>query len=73
MARRRPCAQVTLLGFGDLRGWAADDHAAALAAFRETCDLMRGRDWRALCALAAAAEGPGGRAELLRGAVPARC
>lgn len=41
------------LRFADLDGWDGDDHAAALATFRETCDLARGPDWAPLCALAA--------------------
>jgi membrane-bound lytic murein transglycosylase A len=42
----------TLLSFDDLDGWAVDDHAAALDAFRETCtDLPQG-DWPGICAVA---------------------
>ena len=43
---------ATVLSFSDLRGWAEDDHAAALSVFAETCDLIPGDDWQALCALA---------------------
>jgi membrane-bound lytic murein transglycosylase A len=43
---------ATILDFRDLRGWAEDDHAAALAVFVQTCDLIEGEDWQALCALA---------------------
>ncbi len=50
---------VTMLDFTDLNGWAADDHAAALAVFRNTCGDMADPDWAALCALAA--EGPDAR------------
>ncbi|MFN3935968.1 MAG: murein transglycosylase A [Gemmobacter sp.] len=39
-------------GFESLDGWRSDDHAAALVAFRETCDLIREPPWPALCALA---------------------
>ncbi len=46
MADSRTC----LLAFADLRGWAEDDHAAALATFYATCDDMTGPDWRAACA-----------------------
>jgi membrane-bound lytic murein transglycosylase A len=44
--------RVTGLGFGDLEGWAGDDHAAALRAFRATCDLLEGDDWAELARLA---------------------
>jgi len=43
---------VELLQFDDLDGWAEDDHAAALAVFRNTCMDLEGSDWRALCAVA---------------------
>lgn len=33
-----------LLDFGDLAGWAADDHVAALSAYRATVELL-GPDW----------------------------
>lgn len=39
--------------FADLTGWATDDHAAALATFRQTCDLIPAPDWAPLCRLAA--------------------
>ncbi|MHA6346061.1 murein transglycosylase A [Roseivivax sp. CAU 1761] len=42
-----------ILGFDDLDGWAADDHAAALDAFLVTCGDLNDPDWRALCAAAA--------------------
>jgi membrane-bound lytic murein transglycosylase A len=42
-----------LLDWRDLDGWAEDDHAAALAVFRETCAEIDGGDWAALCAVAA--------------------
>ena len=45
---------ISVLDFDDLNGWAADDHAAALATFRNTCGDMRDPDWRAICALAKA-------------------
>lgn len=41
------------LRFADLPGWEADDHAAALAAFRDTCDQIKGAEWAPLCALSA--------------------
>ena len=40
-----------ILQFDDLRGWAADDHAAALEVFLNTCPDLQDADWRALCAL----------------------
>ena len=42
-----------MLRFADLDGWAEDDHRAALASFRETCDLLTDGDWVPLCKLAA--------------------
>lgn len=41
-----------VLDFSDLRGWANDDHDAALAVFLETCTDMKDPDWSSLCALA---------------------
>lgn len=50
--------EVELLGFGDLDGWAEDDHAAAFAAFVDTCpDLQRG-EWVAVCAFATTSPDP---------------
>lgn len=49
---------VQLLEFDDLDGWAADDHAAALSVFRNTCMDLDGSDWAALCGLADAAPDP---------------
>lgn len=43
---------ATLLSYDDLRGWHEDDHAEALSVFAQTCDLIEGHDWQALCALA---------------------
>jgi len=42
----------TILRFDDLNGWEADDHAAALDVFLNTCPDMRDPDWQSLCALA---------------------
>ncbi len=42
----------TILRFDDLNGWDADDHAAALDVFLNTCPDMRDPDWQSLCALA---------------------
>lgn len=49
--------QVTLLEFSDLRGWEADNHAAALRVFRNTCGELEGGDWRSLCAVARGVKG----------------
>ncbi len=38
--------------FGDLVGWAEDDHGAALAAFTKTCGDLRATEWRGICMLA---------------------
>jgi membrane-bound lytic murein transglycosylase A len=62
--------------FADLPGWAADDHEAALAAFRRSCSRLdrlpddraldgfafagTGADWRPVCAAAAAVAGRDG-------------
>ena len=48
--------RVTGLGFGDLPGWAGDDHAAALQAFLTTCDLLDGEDWAETARLAREAD-----------------
>jgi membrane-bound lytic murein transglycosylase A len=46
-------AHAEILRFADLEGWAEDDHRAALASFRETCDLLKDGEWVPLCKLAA--------------------
>lgn len=46
----------TLLGFDDLKGWAADDHQAALSTFLNTCGDIKDPEWANLCALAADVE-----------------
>ena len=51
MAAAPATAQV--LDFEQLEGWHDDDHAAALATFLVTCDLIDAPDWRPICALAA--------------------
>ena len=45
-------AGTRIVDFDDLAGWAEEDHAAALAVFRETCRDLKDPDWRALCAVA---------------------
>jgi membrane-bound lytic murein transglycosylase A len=42
-----------VLSFDDLSQWDADDHAAALSVFRNTCDLIDDPEWPQLCELAA--------------------
>ncbi|MCV6594383.1 MAG: MltA domain-containing protein [Silicimonas sp.] len=44
-------AEVRLLDWADLNGWARDDHAAALVAFQRTCIDLKDGDWPAICAL----------------------
>ena len=41
-----------IVDFENLDGWAADDHRAALMAFRETCAQLDGPDWQPICRLA---------------------
>jgi membrane-bound lytic murein transglycosylase A len=41
-----------VLEFSDLKGWANDDHDAALKVFLNTCRDLKGDDWKSLCALA---------------------
>ena len=38
-----------ILSFDDLKGWAEDDHAAALSVFRKTCGQLEGSAWQTLC------------------------
>lgn len=47
-------AEVTrsILSFGDLDGWAEDDHGAALSVFLDTCGDLSDPDWQSLCAAA---------------------
>lgn len=54
-----------ILSFDDLKGWAEDDHAAALEVFRNTCADMDDPDWQALCAFAAETDDARGFFELL--------
>lgn len=52
------------LTFADLPGWETEDHAAALAAWRETCGVARDRDTAAACRKARALgslDGPAAR------------
>ncbi|HYG26494.1 MAG TPA: transglycosylase, partial [Caulobacteraceae bacterium] len=52
----RPQPPVTL-DVASLPGWANDDHAAAFAAWRQTCHVARDPSYAAVCARARA-EGP---------------
>ncbi|WP_237059199.1 murein transglycosylase A [Loktanella sp. M215] len=49
----------TFLTYDDLDGWAADDHAAALDVFTQTCGDIPRPDWARLCAFAK--DGPAAR------------
>ena len=51
-----------ILSFDELNGWAADDHAAALAVFLNTCGDLDDPDWRSLCAMAQNADAEDARA-----------
>ncbi|GGD21566.1 murein transglycosylase A [Sinisalibacter lacisalsi] len=51
-------ADLTILQFSQLNGWAEDDHVQALAVFEETCALLNDPQWRPICAIAAAHDGP---------------
>lgn len=42
----------TFLSYDELDGWAADDHAAALSVFTNTCGDIRRPEWERLCAFA---------------------
>jgi membrane-bound lytic murein transglycosylase A len=60
-------ALAQALDFKDLPGWAAEDHAAALAAFRQTCGVAAVPELARACAKAKAAgplTGPAARAFL---------
>ena len=46
-------ASAQVLEFESLTGWEADDHRAALTAFRTTCDLMKDPDWTPICRVSA--------------------
>jgi membrane-bound lytic murein transglycosylase A len=45
-------SSAQLVDFADLTGWEDDDHAAALAVFRNTCMDLSEPDWQGLCAIA---------------------
>ena len=45
-------AEVTILSFDQLVGWAEDDHQAGLQVFLDTCRQFDDPDWAPICALA---------------------
>jgi membrane-bound lytic murein transglycosylase A len=47
-----------LLSFDELRGWAEDDHGAALTVFRKTCMCLDEPEWRGLREIAASEPDP---------------
>ncbi len=51
-------ADIRLLEFSDLEGWAEDDHDAAMVVFIETCALLNDGQWRPVCNLAKSFTGP---------------
>ena len=51
-------ASATPLDFADLDGWAADDHSAALSAFRRSRTKARGPHWAPICEMSEKVEGP---------------
>ena len=62
-AESEPTAEV--LSFDQLDGWAGDDHAAALAVFRNTCVDLKDPDWQSICAYATSDPDPRQFFELL--------
>lgn len=54
-----------ILSFDQLDGWAEDDHAAAFETFLNTCQDMKGSDWKAICAYAQSGPNPREFFELL--------
>lgn len=48
-----PGASAQIVDFEALDGWPEDNHAEALAVFRQTCDLLDGAGWAPLCRVAA--------------------
>jgi membrane-bound lytic murein transglycosylase A len=60
-------AEIThrILSFEELEGWKDDDHAAAMAAFLETCTDLKDPEWAPICALASQSPPPRAFFELL--------
>lgn len=48
----------TPIEFAQLSGWEADDHAAALTVFWETCTDLEDPEWQRLCAVASQSPNP---------------
>lgn len=46
-------SKYKLVSFDDLLGWEADDHAAAMATFSDSCADISAREWAPLCGMAA--------------------
>ncbi|ANT60266.1 murein transglycosylase [Salipiger sp. CCB-MM3] len=65
MAAAESETSYEILSFGDLDGWATDDHSAALSVFLNTCGDMNDPDWGSLCALARDTDDARGFFELL--------
>jgi membrane-bound lytic murein transglycosylase A len=59
-----PPAPTARIELPQLPGWAGEDHAAALAAWRQTCGVARDAALRALCARAQKVQPPGARSFL---------
>lgn len=51
-------ADISLVPFADLAGWAEDDHAAGLNAFLHTCEFLDDPQWRPVCSIGFSFEGP---------------
>ena len=45
-------AEISILKYSDLHGWAEDDHAEALGVFLNTCADLDDPEWRPICKLA---------------------
>ncbi len=51
-------AEISILSFDDLHGWADDDHNAAMAVFLETCAQLHDPQWQPICGMAENYDGP---------------
>lgn len=51
-------AEITLVDFSELDGWAADNHTAAFNAFLHTCELLDDPQWQPICAVGFDFTGP---------------
>lgn len=52
-------ADISVLGFDDLNGWASDDHDLAFDTFVHTCSLFEDPQWQPICEVAREFDGPG--------------